>query len=206
MRRPRIGCRCFGSADFIRVPSPAAMTTAPSLGEPVIFDSPGSRTYFAFSIARLLDEPPKASPIACERSGDLPGFVPRARSEISTRRRAGSTSRRCRRAGQGRRRSNHGPSGIRDSARPWRYSCRDVDGAWPSGKATGFGPVIPGSNPGAPASRRQLHAPAATASPGIYSLRPRSPRVGEPFFRTFARTGAVRVRQEPGRRRRRPAG
>src|SRR5439155_17572321 len=25
------------------------------------------------------------------------------------------------------------------------------DGAWPSGKATGFGPVIPGSNPGAPA-------------------------------------------------------
>src|SRR5262245_60507178 len=24
-------------------------------------------------------------------------------------------------------------------------------GAWPSGKATGFGPVIPGSNPGAPA-------------------------------------------------------
>jgi bifunctional UDP-N-acetylglucosamine pyrophosphorylase/glucosamine-1-phosphate N-acetyltransferase len=25
-------------------------------------------------------------------------------------------------------------------------------GAWPSGKATGFGPVIPGSNPGAPAS------------------------------------------------------
>ena len=26
-----------------------------------------------------------------------------------------------------------------------------IDGAWPSGKATGFGPVIPGSNPGAPA-------------------------------------------------------
>src|SRR5262245_23164348 len=26
-----------------------------------------------------------------------------------------------------------------------------LDGAWPSGKATGFGPVIPGSNPGAPA-------------------------------------------------------
>ena len=26
-------------------------------------------------------------------------------------------------------------------------------GAWPSGKATGFGPVIPGSNPGAPATR-----------------------------------------------------
>src|SRR6478672_9344287 len=25
-------------------------------------------------------------------------------------------------------------------------------GAWPSGKATGFGPVIPGSNPGAPAN------------------------------------------------------
>jgi hypothetical protein len=25
-------------------------------------------------------------------------------------------------------------------------------GAWPSGKATGFGPVIPGSNPGAPAT------------------------------------------------------
>ena len=24
--------------------------------------------------------------------------------------------------------------------------------AWPSGKATGFGPVIPGSNPGAPAT------------------------------------------------------
>ena len=30
---------------------------------------------------------------------------------------------------------------------PSRFS-----GAWPSGKATGFGPVIPGSNPGAPAN------------------------------------------------------
>ena len=29
--------------------------------------------------------------------------------------------------------------------------CRPCSGAWPSGKATGFGPVIPGSNPGAPA-------------------------------------------------------
>jgi hypothetical protein len=28
----------------------------------------------------------------------------------------------------------------------------DAIGAWPSGKATGFGPVIPGSNPGAPAT------------------------------------------------------
>ena len=28
---------------------------------------------------------------------------------------------------------------------------RPPGGAWPSGKATGFGPVIPGSNPGAPA-------------------------------------------------------
>ena len=28
---------------------------------------------------------------------------------------------------------------------------RPCSGAWPSGKATGFGPVIPGSNPGAPA-------------------------------------------------------
>jgi 4-diphosphocytidyl-2-C-methyl-D-erythritol kinase len=28
---------------------------------------------------------------------------------------------------------------------------RSYHGAWPSGKATGFGPVIPGSNPGAPA-------------------------------------------------------
>src|SRR5919197_259837 len=26
----------------------------------------------------------------------------------------------------------------------------DISGAWASGKATGFGPVIPGSNPGAP--------------------------------------------------------
>ena len=26
-----------------------------------------------------------------------------------------------------------------------------INGVWPSGKATGFGPVIPGSNPGAPA-------------------------------------------------------
>src|SRR5581483_919079 len=29
---------------------------------------------------------------------------------------------------------------------------RRAPGAWPSGKATGFGPVIPGSNPGAPAN------------------------------------------------------
>ena len=32
----------------------------------------------------------------------------------------------------------------------WQDDARS--GAWPSGKATGFGPVIPGSNPGAPAS------------------------------------------------------
>ena len=31
MRRPRIGCRCFGSAERIRVPSPPAITTAASL-------------------------------------------------------------------------------------------------------------------------------------------------------------------------------
>src|SRR5262245_9236362 len=30
MRRPRIGWRCFGKADFIRVPSPPAITTAAS--------------------------------------------------------------------------------------------------------------------------------------------------------------------------------
>src|SRR4029078_9929153 len=29
-------------------------------------------------------------------------------------------------------------------------------GAWPSGKATGFGPVIPGSNPGAPATQSRI--------------------------------------------------
>ena len=39
-------------------------------------------------------------------------------------------------------------------ARPGRrvHSASRFTGAWPSGKATGFGPVIPGSNPGAPAN------------------------------------------------------
>ncbi len=32
------------------------------------------------------------------------------------------------------------------------HSASRFTGAWPSGKATGFGPVIPGSNPGAPAN------------------------------------------------------
>ena len=32
------------------------------------------------------------------------------------------------------------------------YVTNPTVGAWPSGKASGFGPVIPGSNPGAPAT------------------------------------------------------
>ena len=44
---------------------------------------------------------------------------------------------------------------------PYRAASRAIlfervaGGAWPSGKATGFGPVIPGSNPGAPVNRRE---------------------------------------------------
>ena len=37
-----------------------------------------------------------------------------------------------------------------------------LDGAWPSGKATGFGPVIPGSNPGAPAPNTDRPLPRMT--------------------------------------------
>ena len=32
IRRPRIGCRCFGTAERMRVPSPPAITTAASVG------------------------------------------------------------------------------------------------------------------------------------------------------------------------------
>ena len=35
-------------------------------------------------------------------------------------------------------------------------NCRKRIGAWPSGKATGFGPVILGSNPSAPATAKLL--------------------------------------------------
>ena len=35
IRRPRIGCRCFGTSERMRVPSPAAMTTAPSVLSPL---------------------------------------------------------------------------------------------------------------------------------------------------------------------------
>ena len=50
---------------------------------------------------------------------------------------------------------------AREAGRTWlaasgsaqrRWQDRVRSGAWPSGKATGFGPVIPGSNPGAPAT------------------------------------------------------
>ena len=34
IRRPRIGCRCFGTSERMRVPSPAAMTTAPRVLSP----------------------------------------------------------------------------------------------------------------------------------------------------------------------------
>ena len=43
---------------------------------------------------------------------------------------------------------------LGERSRGYASGLRLVDwragGAWPSGKATGFGPVIPGSNPGAP--------------------------------------------------------
>ncbi len=44
----------------------------------------------------------------------------------------------------------HAPGSGGSISREWQDDPRS--GAWPSGKATGFGPVIPGSNPGAPAS------------------------------------------------------
>ena len=44
-----------------------------------------------------------------------------------------------------------GSGGHRARSRGWQDDLPRY-GAWPSGKATGFGPVIPGSNPGAPAS------------------------------------------------------
>ena len=37
------------------------------------------------------------------------------------------------------------------------YVTNPTVGAWPSGKASGFGPVIPGSNPGAPAIDFSVH-------------------------------------------------
>ncbi len=46
-------------------------------------------------------------------------------------------------------------------ATPSRDGLRDF-GAWPSGKAAGFGPAIPGSNPGAPATLISAIAKSAT--------------------------------------------
>ena len=44
------------------------------------------------------------------------------------------------------------------------HSASRFTGAWPSGKATGFGPVIPGSNPGAPANVPTVSVPPQARS------------------------------------------
>lgn len=57
-------------------------------------------------------------------------------------------------------------AGRRDFSRRPALFHRAI-GAWPSGKATGFGPVIPGSNPGAPTNQsasRARHAHGATVA------------------------------------------
>ena len=45
-------------------------------------------------------------------------------------------------------------------------------GAWPSGKATGFGPVIPGSNPGAPATiyAIEIDRSGSPPNPGFFPV------------------------------------
>ena len=60
---------------------------------------------------------------------------------------------RCRggRAGGVARAASGSPHPSVTAERRRRYTRSPDTGAWPSGKATGFGPVIPGSNPGAPA-------------------------------------------------------
>ena len=43
IRRPRIGCRCFGTAERMRVPSPPAITTAASVDRSRTDDGWGAR-------------------------------------------------------------------------------------------------------------------------------------------------------------------
>ena len=50
-------------------------------------------------------------------------------------------------------------------------------GAWPSGKATGFGPVIPGSNPGAPATQ----SPIFGLSPDTHQSVTNNPGIAPPI-------------------------
>ena len=50
-------------------------------------------------------------------------------------------------------------------------------GAWPSGKATGFGPVIPGSNPGAPATQ----SPIFGLSPDTHQSVANNPGIAPPI-------------------------
>ena len=97
----------------------------------------------------------------------------------------------------------------RSSRDPWQDDPRS--GAWPSGKATGFGPVIPGSNPGAPASvssngERTLGAVVMAAGLGtrMRSDVPEAPAPDPraPDGRLGARLGA-RARGGAARRRRR---
>ena len=91
------------------------------------------------------------------------------------------------------------------------HSASRFTGAWPSGKATGFGPVIPGSNPGAPAnvptmseSRPKL---AAVVMAGGRGTRMRSavpkhlhPILGPPDGR-LGRRGSPAARARAARRR-----
>ena len=103
---------------------------------------------------------------------------------------------------------------TRLSRLPVGVDCRPCSGAWPSGKATGFGPVIPGSNPGAPATvhrdadetRRSrdgrrardayaLRAPEAPA-PDPRAAHGRLGRRGS----SPARPGTARRRRLPGNR------
>ena len=92
----------------------------------------------------------------------------RSRSDMARRRLAAHRRPRSRRArgrrrprDRRRRRPRSGGAGRAPARpalicpdRPGRrvHSASRFTGAWPSGKATGFGPVIPGSNPGAPAN------------------------------------------------------
>ena len=91
-----------------------------------------------------------------------------------------------------------------------RLTAPSLGGAWPSGKATGFGPVIPGSNPGAPAivphvSRRDLAAVVMAGGLGT-RMRSATPKHLHPILGRrmvdWVLEAARRARRRSARRRR----